>query len=174
MSKEFKPSEKNIIEVGAGSEPKGYRIAQRFDLRSDSIIEHQVVPLHNLEAFASIVSQYVDERESGDYVSIDFVPQSDGAIYVKGNSMYPLLWSGDVVLYKVTKSRRGGLFFGNIYVIAYLEDGEEHIVIKYLDESETPGYYTLRSHNPDYAPKEIPRDSVRILAMVKTSFRHYE
>ena len=35
-----------------------------------------------------------------DYISIPRLPKCDGAVYVTGDSMYPLLKSGDIVLYK--------------------------------------------------------------------------
>lgn len=166
-------SKKNIITVNNEQKKEGCYVAVDFSLRSDHYVENQIIPLYNLEAFASIVSQTVDEEEVEDFISISNAPAADGALFVKGDSMYPLIWNGDLVSYKITRSRRGGLFFGNIYVIAYIEDGEEHIVVKYLDESDAPGYYRLRSHNPNFSSIEIPRDSVRLLAMVKTSMRNY-
>ncbi len=126
-----------------------------------------------MDALASIVAEVVEREPEDDYTLAKDTPPYDGTIHVKGDSMYPLLWNGDMVLYKATTSKRSGLFFGSLYVVAYEEDGEQCIVVKYVDESEFPGYYTLRSHNPEYAPRDIPCDNVLALALVKASFRHY-
>ncbi len=97
----------------------------------------------------------------------------DGTYMVKGDSMSPELHSGDIVCYKNVNSCSGELLYGRIYVVAYVEDGEERMVVKYVDESEKHGYYTLRSANPNYESWDIPRDSVRHLGLVKTSVRLY-
>lgn len=41
-----------------------------------------------------------DSQTPIDYIHIPNLPRCDGAIYVVGDSMYPLLKSGDIVLYK--------------------------------------------------------------------------
>lgn len=173
MRKEIEKNQSSIIVVNNNNNKTGYYLAETFSLRSDHITESQYVPLYDLYAFAGLVPANVEEHEPDELVYVQSVPLCDGAMRVKGNSMYPKLENGDMVLYKTTQSRRGGLFFGEMYVVAYIEDGEEHIVIKYVDESPKDGYYTLRSANPEYAPWDIPRDSVRQLAIVKASIRHY-
>lgn len=165
---------KNIIAVKGRKEDarnSEYYIAENFVLKSDYIAEKQQIPLFDLDAFAGLVTANVEERETDDYVVLENLPVSDGAMHVRGNSMYPLLLNGDIVLYKTVPNRRGGLYFGKMYVVAFVEDGEEHIVIKYVEESQTPGYFTLKSCNPDYAPFDVLRDSVRAMAIVKASIR---
>lgn len=51
---------------------------------------------------ASIVPlfQNSDEIKPIDHISIPNLPKCDGAVYVAGDSMYPLLKSGDIVMYK--------------------------------------------------------------------------
>lgn len=164
----------NIIVVGSQKEEKrGYYVADTFLLRSDNVVETQYIPLYDLDAFAGLVPANVEEHKPDDLVFVANIPHCDGTMHVKGDSMYPKLESGDIVAYKTTGSRRGGLCFGEIYVIAYIEDGDEYVVVKYLDESDVTGYYTLRSLNPNYAPKDIPRDSVAQLGIVKGVFRQY-
>lgn len=173
---ENKTPPRNIIVVHDEAPGEtGYYIVQKFDcdLFTEKHLERQFIPRWDLEAFAGFMPTDVEEHEPEEFICIDNLPPCDGAMQIKGNSMDPELHSGDMVAYKRTNSRRGGLLFGRMYVVAYVEDGEEHIVVKYVDESERHGYYTLRSANPDYEPWDIPRDSVRYLGQVRASFRLY-
>lgn len=163
MTKETKEKKEiNLIEV-----------TERFVLKSDHLIEVQKVPVYDIEAFAGIHSAELNEFQPEELVEIRNMPPCDGVMYVRGESMYPVLFNGDLVAFKIVQSRRAGLCFGKIHIVAFIEDGEEFVVVKYLKESSRPGHYTLESHNPDYAPKEIPRDSVRAIAIVKGSSRLY-
>lgn len=100
------------------------------------------------------------------------MPKCDGAMHVKGDSMDPPIKEGDIICFKMTQSRRGGLFFGQVYLLDFDLDGEDHLAIKRVFESDEPGYYRLESNNPDYEPVEIPRDCVRAMAMVKTEIKY--
>ena len=59
------------------------------------------VPLYNVEGTAGLVPLFLDKasRQPVDYIHIPNLPKCDGAIYVVGDSMYPLLKSGDIVLF---------------------------------------------------------------------------
>ncbi|WP_295940237.1 S24 family peptidase [uncultured Alistipes sp.] len=149
-----------------------YSIVERFILRSDVILEEQQLPLYDIDAIAGLEEIFA----SGNQVPIDDLrvpglPRCDGAVRVTGDSMHPLLMKGDIILYKVVPNRRGGLFFGEIYLLDIVADGEEYITIKYVYQSSTPGYYTLVSENPKYTPKEVLIDNVRAMAIVKASVR---
>lgn len=149
------------------------KVAGKFILRTDHIIEVQRVPLYDIEAFAGIHDVTINEYVPTEVVEFEAMPSCDGAMHVRGNSMYPVLFNGDIVLFKTTQSRRAGLCFGEIYIVSFVEDGVTYSVVKYLKESTKPGYYTLASANPDYADKDILRDSVKVLALVKGSCRTY-
>ena len=88
-----------------------------------------------------------------------------------GDSMYPLLKSGDIVLYKEINNASGCLLWGEMYLLSFTLDGEDYITIKYVQKSEVEGFVRLVSHNPHHAPQEIPRDSIRAVALVKASVR---
>ena len=148
-----------------------YKIIEQFTLRSDVVLGDQTVPLFDLDAFDGLTTSFVDEHPPVDEIKIDGIPRCDGAMHVKGKSMYPLLMPGDIVLFKTVPNRRGGLFFGEMYLLALDLDGEECITIKYVHQSERVGYYRLESYNPDYPPREVPVDKVRSMALVKASVR---
>lgn len=151
-----------------------FEIIEKFLLRSDSIIEEQTIPLYDIEAVAGVVELFVDNHIPIEDITIPNMPKCDGAVYVIGDSMTPLLNTGDIVLYKTTESRRGGLFFGEMYLLAFEDEGEEFVCIKYVHQSDTRGYYRLESENPRHKPREVPADNVRMMALIKGSIRYSE
>lgn len=150
-----------------------YRVIERFILRSDTVIGKQQIPLYDLEAVAGITSLFVGEETPVEEIEIEGIPRCNGAIPVIGDSMEPILKPGEIVLYKTVPNRRGGLFFGKIYLVAFVIDGEEYITIKYVYESDRPGYYRLESENPEHPPREIPVHSVKAMAIVKASITSF-
>lgn len=158
---------------GAEVAPKG-AVTQRYQLRTDKIIDQQNVPLYELEATASLVSLFLDNTANIvlGYISIPDMPQCDGAVYVRGDSMYPLLKSGDIVLYKQVKDFQYGVLWGEMYLIAFELDGEEYVTIKYVQKSENSTHVRLVSQNQHHASQEIHINMIRALALVKGSIRY--
>ena len=104
------------------------------------------------------------------YIHIPNLPKCDGAIYVVGDSMYPLLKSGDIVLYKQLNSLND-VFWGDMYLLSIDIDGEEYVTVKYIQKSEKEGCIKLVSQNPHHADKDVEMGRVRALALVKASIR---
>lgn len=148
-----------------------FAVVETYILRSDIIFEHQEVPIYEIDVFAGIKSEYVEDMPPLENIEIPNIPKVDGAFHVRGDSMAPLLRQGDYVFCKLVPNRRGGLFFGNMYLVAFTIDGEDYVTVKYLHQSEKAGYYRIESLNPAYPPLEIPIDSVKALAIVKASLR---
>ena len=69
---------------------------QAFPLKTDYAMHHQQIPLYDLEATAGLVPLFTESANNIplDYITIPNLPKCDGAIYVTGDSMYPLLKSG--------------------------------------------------------------------------------
>ena len=84
--------------------------------------------------------------------------------------MYPLLKSGDIVLYKQLKDI-GDIFWGDMYLLSIDIAGEEYITVKYIQKSGREGYVNLVSQNPHHGDKEVAVDRIRALALVKASIR---
>ena len=84
--------------------------------------------------------------------------------------MYPLLKSGDIVLYKQLHDIRD-IFWGDMYLLSVEIDGEEYITVKYVRQSEREGFVRLVSENPLHADKEVEIDRIRAIALVKASIR---
>lgn len=132
----------------------------------------QSVPLYSIEATAGLVPLFEQQGEHTpvNYIHIPNLPKCDGAIYVAGDSMYPLLKSGDIVLYKQLHDLES-IFWGDMYLLSIDIDGEEYVTIKYIQRSEREGYVRLVSQNPHHAEKEVQMSRIRAIALVKASIR---
>lgn len=59
-----------------------------------------------------------------------------------------------------------------MYLLSIDLDGEEYIVVKYIQKSDRgEGYVKLVSQNPHHADKEIEISRIRAIALVKASIR---
>ena len=143
-----------------------------FVRRTDSALPQQSVPLYSIEGTAGLVPLFADSAAAKpvNYIHIPNLPKCDGAIYVVGDSMYPLLKSGDIVLYKQLHDI-GDIFWGDMYLLSMDIDGEEYITVKYIQKSDREGYVKLVSQNPHHADKEVAMERIRALALVKASIR---
>lgn len=161
------------LETGEGemfnAEPN---ITNAFRLRTDNSLPFQAVPLYSIEGTAGLVPLFNDRasKEPINYIHIPNLPKCDGAIYVVGDSMYPLLKSGDIVLYKQLNSLND-VFWGDMYLLSIDIDGEEYVTVKYIQKSEKEGCIKLVSQNPHHADKDVEMGRVRALALVKASIR---
>lgn len=166
--------------TGSGEMTKGedrqladLQVQEKFQLKTDNLVDLQRIPLYNLEATAGLVALFSDVNVIPiSYISLPDLPSCDGAVYVRGDSMYPLLKSGDIVLYKRVHDIEFGIFWGEMYLISANVDGDEFITIKYIQKSELKDCVKLVSHNPHHEPKDIPISMIRALALIKASVRY--
>lgn len=151
---------------------EGVDVSEVFTLRTDRAVAIQNVPLYELDATAGLVSLFDQHTRQVpiSHLHIPNLPPCDGAIYVRGDSMYPLLKSGDIVLYKEVAGVES-ILWGEMYLLSFDIDGEQFITIKYIQRADADGYIRLVSHNPHHAPKDVRAESVRALALVKASVR---
>ena len=130
----------------------------------------QKVPLFELEASAGFSTLYQDSPELvTDYITIPNLPPVDGAIYAKGDSMSPLIASGDIVIFKRVELLPDNILWGHIYIVSYTIDGDSFTVLKYVRKSTCSGCVRLESYNVRYDPQDIPANSITALALVKAS-----
>ena len=122
---------------------------------------------------AGLVELFSDQARQTpiSHIQIPDLPPCDGALYVRGDSMYPLLKSGDIVLYKEIANNSSGILWGEMYLLSFTLDGEDYITIKYIQKADDDRFVRLVSHNPHHSPKDIPADSIQALALVKASVR---
>lgn len=138
----------------------------------ESINENVVVPLYDIEAAANLTMTMDNEKENViAYISLPNMPTVDGAVSVRGDSMYPIIKSGDIVVFKWVSSPEY-ITFGEMYLISYMWDYDKHVTVKYVKRSQQPGYITLVSYNTHHDPIDIPISSIQSIALVKVSIRY--
>ena len=147
-------------------------LAASFGRGTEMAMPLQSVPLYSIEATAGLVPLF--EQQSShtpiNYIHIPNLPKCDGAVYVAGDSMYPLLKSGDIVLYKQLHDLED-IFWGDMYLLSIDMDGEEVITVKYVQRSDREGYVRLVSQNQHHADKDVEIKRIRAIALVKASIR---
>jgi transcriptional regulator with XRE-family HTH domain len=136
-------------------------------------IENQIIPIYNIEAAAGLTSLFNDytSQKPIDYISLPNLGKVDGGLYAFGDSMYPLIKSGDIVVFREIHDMFNNIFWGEMYLLSYDLEGEEYIVIKYIQKSDINGYVKLVSQNQHHSPKDIPIERINALAQVKASVR---
>lgn len=142
-----------------------------FPKSSEKIYEHETVALYDIEAAANLHSilSNRDENIIGQIV-IPNIPKCDGAIYVHGDSMFPLLKSGDIIAFKFVPNELSSIYYGEMYLVSVELNGDEHLTVKYLKRSEKgDDWVKLVSHNINHDPKDVPVSAIRFLALVKFS-----
>lgn len=139
----------------------------------DSIIEDQEVPLYDFAAAAGLKELF----ESGtpnkilQTIKIPNLPKCDGAIYVTGDSMYSLLKSGDIILYKQTTI--SDIFFGEMYLLSLrTATFDDYVTIKFVQKSDLgEDYVKLVSQNQHHQPKDFKKVDITAIALIKASVR---
>jgi phage repressor protein C with HTH and peptisase S24 domain len=149
------------------------RAIKTFRLKTDTTVESQSIPLYDLEAIAGLIPLFTNNKayDPIDHISIPHLPKCDGAIYVSGDSMYPILKSGDIVLYKEINDIVNNIFWGEMYLLSIDLDGEEYITVKFLQKSDTPEHVRLVSENKAHQEKEVSISKIRAMALVKGTIR---
>lgn len=146
----------------------------KFQLRTDKLMSEQDIPLYELAATAGLVSIFNDLRQDPvDHLRVPNLPPVDGAVYVRGDSMSPLLKSGDIIIFKKVELDPGLILWGQIYLLSYSTGGDTFTVVKYVKRSSREDFIQLVSANTFYDPMEIPAASVTALALVKASITFY-
>ncbi|CVK15190.1 Peptidase S24-like [Apibacter mensalis] len=134
----------------------------------------QGIPLYEIEASAGLTVFFDNQNTQVplDYISVPNAPKCDGALFVRGDSMYPLLKAGDIVCYK-TISDIKNILWGEIYILDIDSGDDQFITIKYVQKSDLGDeYIKLVSQNQHHQPKDEPIKNIRALAMVKLSIRY--
>jgi phage repressor protein C with HTH and peptisase S24 domain len=135
--------------------------------------DFQEIPLYNIQTVAGIVDLF-DRNENQvpvDYIKIPKITECDGALYITGDSMYPLVKSGDIVVYKKINNPENNIIWGEMYVAYVQNDGNEYFFSRYLKRSERESYVEFVSQNDHHQSVEFPISSIKALALVKASVR---
>ena len=146
-----------------------------YRLREDYFnIEKQNIPLYEIEATAGLNSLFGSQIQQVplDFISIPNAPKCDGAIFVRGDSMYPILKAGDIVCYKHIEHIED-IYWGEMYLLDIDVSGDQYLTFKYVQKSDLgEDFVRLVSHNPHHNPKDVLKENIRAIALVKVSIRY--
>lgn len=157
--------EANISDVGAFPAGLGDSL---------SAVRLQSVPLYEWNP-ASGLSDFF--RDAGRLkplcpIVLPDLPPCDGALYVRGDSMYPLLKGGDIVLYKVVAPASNNIVWGEMYLLSFLVDGEEYTTLRYLRRADDDAHVRLLGQDSRHSFTDILWEDICALALVKASVRY--
>ncbi|MDD3036501.1 helix-turn-helix domain-containing protein [Bacteroides sp.] len=137
------------------------------------VINDRSVTLYDITVAANLKTLFTNKNQYvvGE-IQIPSIPCCDGAIYVSGDSMYPILKSGDIVGFKEINSF-SNLIYGEIYLVSFTIEGDEYLSVKYVNRSDKEGCLKLVSYNTHHEPMDIPFASINAMAIVKFSIRRH-
>lgn len=161
---------KNDAPVGDKKEEKAY--TSLVNTKTQQVL-HDIssFPLYSIDASAGLNKLFIGDSELLGQISIPNAPRCDGAVYVIGDSMYPLLKSGDIIAYRQVHNLQS-IIYGEIYLLQLENDGDLSIVVKYVKRSEKgDDYIKLVSYNKEHDPKDVPLSWIRAIARVTLTIR---
>ena len=152
------------------------QVTHAFPSITDRSIQEQLIPIYDIEASAGFIGLFEDDISSVPikYLYLPDLPRVDGAIYARGDSMDPLIGSGDIVVFKRILDTTH-IHWGEMYIVEYVsDDGDYYIAVKFIQKVEGDNSRALLvSKNPRNEPVEIGLSSIRSLALVKASVKYH-
>ncbi|MCD0469774.1 S24 family peptidase [Flavobacterium sp. JAS] len=146
-----------------------------FKITKGETIQKQSIPLYNMQASTSMATLFKegDADKSIDKIVIPNLPKCDGAVYVGSDSMYPLLKSGDIIIYKKVAAIIENIYWGEMYLVSLInDDGDEFVMPKWVQKSEKGDeFIKLVSENKQHQPKDLHISNIKGLALIKASVR---
>lgn len=128
------------------------------------------VPLFKVMTSTEMALLLTDTTNTGPvgHISVPNLPACDGAVYVTGNTMHPLVKNGDIVLYKQVHDLNEGFIWGEMYIVNYEYAGEQMAVISYVKKSDKgPDYILLCSNNKNNDERDTPLSKIRAIALIR-------
>lgn len=172
IRKESSATEYTSHYMAQREQPYGVKNVRK--LKGDGKKDIQLIPLYEIKATAGVIDLLTDTQRQRqiplDYIQIPNMPKCDGALPITGDSMYPLLKSGDIVLFKEVHDK-SNIIWGEMYLAAIRHNGDEFFFSKYIQKSDREGYARFVSENRHHQPVEFPIDSIVALALIKASIR---
>jgi hypothetical protein len=128
------------------------------------------IPLYDLHGARDLQSLFGSPAPKPlGFITIPNLPECDGAVYFVGDGMWPILRSGDVVLYQIIDTTL--VIWGDMYLVSVSQGGREHITVCYLDSSPDRRKAIMRGAAPDRSVTEIEISKINAIALVKATIR---
>lgn len=182
--KEVKPRSDMLTKIASSTELQinpDWLLTGKGSMQRDNInilhrspyndIGHELIPVYDISAAANLQTLFTDNTQHllGEIKLLN-APKCDGAIYARGDSMYPLVKTGDTIAYKQLQSINN-IISGEMYVVDFQLEGDDFLVIKYVKWEEKPTTIRLISYNEHHEDMVIPVNAVRGIALVKIVVR---
>lgn len=131
------------------------------------------IPLYDIQTTEEIIDLFGsnENQKAVDFIRIPKISECDGAMCITGDSMYPLLKSGDIVAYKKIYNLESNIVWGEMYLIYVSNDGNESFFTRFLKKADREDYVQFVAQNPHHQTIEFPISSIKALALVKGSIR---
>lgn len=129
---------------------------------------HEGIPIYEAPVKAGLEPMYRDEHNHADfYLQIPQFKDCDYGCRASGDSMYPEIRSGALIICKEVKEKRG-LIYGDIYVIQTISGLE---TVKYLHPNNgDPDTLILKSRNANIPDTVIQKEDVMKIFKVRGVF----
>ncbi|WP_297273820.1 helix-turn-helix domain-containing protein [uncultured Bacteroides sp.] len=142
-----------------------------YSPKSPEAVDDRSVTLYDISAAANLKTLLEDRPQYAlGKILIPNIPACDGAVYISGDSMYPILKSGDIVGFKSISSFND-VIYGEMYLVSFQRGGDEYLAVKYVNRADEPGYLKLVSYNTHHDPMDVPLEAINAMAIVKFSIR---
>lgn len=172
VCEEYDKANADYILTGRGEPLKAPTITRIDHSKGiEKLLPNQDVLLYDISAAANLRTLLGDKTQNIiGKISLPNIPKCDGAVYVKGDSMYPLLKAGDIVAYKEIHNFENAVK-GEMYLVSFEMEGDEYLTVKYINRSDKPGHIKLVSYNTHHDPMDIPITCINAMALIKVSIR---
>lgn len=145
-----------------------------YKLKTDYFgVERQQIPLYEVEASAGLALLFSNQTTQIpiDHIEIPNAPKCDGAMYIRGDSMYPILKAGDIACYKIINNL-DNVILGEKYILDISNEDDDYLTVKFVKKSDKGvDYFSLVSENKHHADRDIHISTIRAIAMVKVVIR---
>lgn len=155
-----------------GGEVEG-EVQMIYDPKTKEPVDDRSITLYDITAAANLNSLLTDKSQYiMGKIQIPSIPTCDGAVSISGDSMYPILKSGDIVGFKIINSF-DNLIYGEMYLVSFMIESNEFLAVKYVNRSDKSRHIKLVSYNTYHQPMDIPFNSINAMAIVKFSIRRH-
>lgn len=145
----------------------------RLYQKTGKVVNNPDIPLYDIQTTAGIIDLFGnnENQKPVDLIRIPKISNCDGALYVSGDSMHPLLKSGDIVVYKKIFNLEQNIIWGEMYLIYVNNDDNEYFFTRFIKQSDRESHVLFVAQNPEHQTLEFPVSSIKSLALVKGSIR---
>lgn len=137
-------------------------------------LDKQLIPLYEIDAAAGLNILFSNQNTQIplDYISVPNAPRCDGALYIRGDSMYPVLKSGDIACYKIIKEF-DDVRYGEIHILDIEDSSDRYLTAKYIQKSDNGSeFLKLVSENKYHSDRDIHKSTIKAIGLVKIWIRY--